>query len=79
MGAGALHHGHFGAVLHQVGADVVSRIVRADDHRALAAPGVATGMAAGMILLAIENLGSRITWHIGYARHAGGENQLGRL
>ncbi|MNL41294.1 hypothetical protein D3C87_1636960 [compost metagenome] len=78
MGARALHHGHLDAVLHQVGADIVSRIVRTDDHRALAAPGVTAGMAAGMMLLAIENLGTRISGNIGYAGHAGGENQLGR-
>ncbi|MNW04487.1 hypothetical protein D3C71_2005860 [compost metagenome] len=79
MGTGALHHGHLGAVLHQVGADIVGRIVRTDDHRALAAPGISAGMAAGMMLLAIENLGTRVIRNIGYARHAGGEDQLGRL
>ena len=55
-GRRALHHGDVGAVLPQVGADIVRGIVRADDDACLAGVSLAGLMLAGMVLLAAEAL-----------------------
>ena len=76
MGRGALHHGHVGVVLPQSRGDVVGRVVRADDHRLLAAIGVRPGMFGGMVLVALEPLHAGEFRQVRLGRHAGGQHQM---
>ncbi|MNX53265.1 hypothetical protein D3C86_839570 [compost metagenome] len=72
----ALHHRDVGAAFPQRRADVVGRVVGADDDDVLAAVGVGPGMLRRVLLLPLEFILARKARHVRLARHAGGQHQL---
>ncbi len=58
-------------------ADVVGRVVGADDDDLLPAVGLGSGVGRGVLLLAAEAVHAGEPRHAGLAAHAGGEDQLG--
>src|SRR6266446_9222595 len=72
----ALDHRYVGAVLPEIGADVVRRVVRADDDALLARVGFAAGVLARMMLDALECGGTGKLDVVRHPGHSGRQDQL---
>ena len=71
-----MHHGHVGAVLPQIGADIVGGIVGSDDDAFLPGEPLAAPVLARMELEAPERVRAGKARGIGETGHAGGQNEL---
>ncbi len=77
VGGGALDHRDLGrSGLPKGGADVMGRVVGAQNHAVL--PGVGVGCPVGrrVMNIAVEAVGTRELRDVGLTRHAGGHHQL---